>query len=286
VPVEHHKRFTDAEVGAGGEVVARFADGSEARGDVLIGADGIHSRARGVIDLQAPTPRYTGLGNAGGFTSRAAVDLPPGTYQMMFGKRAFFGFTVSPAGEIWWFANPPRKQEMDRAELAAMTTDRWKEYLAGLFADDLSPAVEIIRATEGKIIGTNQHDMPRVPVWRRGPMVIIGDAAHAVSPSSGQGASMAAEDAVALAGCLGAARSDIPAALAAYESRRRERVERVVAYGARIGGTKTVGPAGRMLRDLVLPSFIKRMARADRRTMAWLFQHHAELTPGMPPASR
>ena len=42
---------------------------------------------------------------------------------MIFGKRAFFGYTTAPSGETWWFANPPRKTPLDRETLAAMDTE-------------------------------------------------------------------------------------------------------------------------------------------------------------------
>src|ERR687898_3578310 len=175
--VEYGKRLVDAETTPGG-VTARFEDGTRATGDLLIGADGIHSRTRRIIDPAAPKPRYTGLGNIGGFTRNAPVNTEPGIYVMTWGKRAFFGYTVSPSGEVWWFANPPSARELTRAELVA-TTVQWKRQLIGLFADDVCPAVEIIRATAGELAGTNQHDMPSVPTWHEGPLVIVGDAAHA-----------------------------------------------------------------------------------------------------------
>ena len=121
------------------------------------------------------------------------------------------------------------------------STEEWKRRLIDLFVDDATPAVEIIRATAGELAGTNQYDMPSVPTWHRGPMVIVGDAAHATSPSSGQGASMAIEDAVVLAKCLRDL-PDVSRAFAAYEQLRRERVERVVAQGARSSSGKAAGP--------------------------------------------
>jgi 2-polyprenyl-6-methoxyphenol hydroxylase-like FAD-dependent oxidoreductase len=78
-----------------------------------------------------------------------------------------------------------------------------------------------------------EHDCT-VPTWHNDRMVIIGDAAHATSPSSGQGASMAIEDSIVLAKCL----RDVPdtsAAFTAFEELRRNRVERVVRYGKRSG---------------------------------------------------
>ena len=216
IRIEHGKRLVAAEPTLSGGVVARFEDGSSARGDVLIGADGIHSRTRRIIDPAAPRPRYSGLGNVGGY-SRASTSTPgvqPGTYVMVFGKRAFFGYVLSPAGDVWWFANPPSVAELSRAELTA-TPGQWKWRLLELFDRDAGPAADIIRQADTLTV-TNQHDLPRVPTWWRGPMVIIGDAAHAASPSSGQGASLAIEDSVVLAQCL----RDFPdptAAFAAFE---------------------------------------------------------------------
>jgi len=272
IPIQHGKRLTTAEPTPNGRVVGRFEDGTSAEGDVLIGADGIHSRTRRIIDPAAPEPRYTGLGNIGGFTRAARVAAKPGTYVMVFGKRAFFGYTLSPSEEIWWFANPPSATEIPRAELAATTPEQWKARLIELFAADAGPAVDIIRSTTVMPLGTNQYDMPKVPTWWRGPMIIIGDAAHAASPSSGQGASLAMEDALVLAKCL----RDLPdtaRAFAAYEQLRRRRVERVVAYGARSASGKAAGPIARVVRDLVLPLLLKRFAT---QAQDWLFAYHID----------
>ena len=106
-------------------------------------------------------------------------------------------------------------------------------------------------------------------------MVIVGDAAHAASPASGQGASMAIEDAVVLARCL----RDLPhiqQAFAAYEQLRRERVERVVAQGARSSSGKAVGPIARVLRDLMLPVILKRFASSGEKSLAWMYGYHID----------
>jgi FAD-dependent urate hydroxylase len=270
--VEYGKRLVGAETMLDG-VVARFEDGTEAEGDLLIGADGVHSRTRRIIDPSAPGARYVPVLNIGGFARGVTVQAEPGTFRMVFGKRAFFGYAVHPSGEVWWFANPPRADEPTGAELAAIGSEQWREMLIGLVADDDSPAVEIIRSTPGKLAGWATYDLPSVPIWYRGSMIIIGDAAHATAPSSGQGASMAIEDAVVLARCL----RDLPdtgQAFAAYERLRRARVERIVAHGARTSNSKAAGPVARVLRDLMMPMILKRVARGE--SLAWMHDYHIE----------
>jgi FAD-dependent urate hydroxylase len=270
--VEYGKRLVDAETTPDG-VTARFEDGTEAVGDLLIGADGIHSRTRRIIDPSAPGARYVPVLNIGGYARDVTVQAEPGTFRMVFGKRAFFGYAVHPSGEIWWFANPPCADEPTRAELAAIGTEQWREMLIDQFAGDASPAVEIIRSTPGKLAGWATYDLPSVPTWYRGSLVIIGDAVHATAPSSGQGASMAIEDAVVLARCL----RDLPdtgQAFAAYERLRRARVERIVAHGARTSNSKAAGPVGRVLRDLMMPLILKRVARGE--SLAWMHDYHID----------
>jgi FAD-dependent urate hydroxylase len=271
--VEYGKRLVDAETTRDGVVVARFEDGTEAEGDLLVGADGIHSRTRSIIDPSAPGARYIPVLNIGGYARDVCVPAEPGTFRMVFGKRAFFGYAVHPSGEVWWFANPPRADEPTSAELAAISTEQWKKMLVDLFAGDDTPAVEIIRSTPGKLAGWATYDLPSVPTWTRGSMIVIGDAAHATAPSSGQGASMAIEDAVVLARCL----RDLPEigqALAAYERLRRARVQRIVAHGARTSNSKAAGPVARVLRDLMMPAILKRVA--DGGSLAWMHDYHID----------
>jgi FAD-dependent urate hydroxylase len=270
--VEYGKRLVDAETTPDG-VVVRFEDGSEAWGDLLIGADGIHSRVRRIIDPSAPGARYIPVLNIGGFASGVRVPAKPGTFRMIFGKRAFFGYAVHPSGEVWWFANPPRADEPSSAKLAATTSEQWREMLMDLFSDDDSPANEIIRSTPGKLSGWATYDLPSVPKWHRDTMIVIGDSAHATAPSSGQGASMAIEDAVVLARCLRDS-PDTERAFAAYERLRRRRVERIVAQGARTSNSKAAGPIARRIRDLMMPTILKRVANG--KSLAWMHDYHVD----------
>ncbi|MFC5995179.1 FAD-dependent oxidoreductase [Pseudonocardia hispaniensis] len=272
--VHHGKRLVDAESAADG-VRARFADGTTAEADLLIGCDGLRSRVREIIDPGAAPARYVPVLNIGGYTRSVRPGAPPGEYQMIFGKRMFFGWAVAPDGEVWWFANPPRRAEPAPGELAAMTTEQWRSWLVDLVAGDRTPAREIIEATPGDLRGWATYDIPAVRTWHRDRMIIIGDAAHATSPASGQGASMAIEDAVVLARCLRDI-ADVPAAFAGYEALRRSRVERVVAQGARASSSKAAGPVGRVFRDLLLPLVLRRAAGDNGASLAWIHRHHIE----------
>jgi len=271
--VEYGKRLVDAETAKDGGVAARFEDGTEAEGDLLVGTDGIHSRTRRIIDPFAPAARYIPVLNIGGYASGMSVQAEPGTFRMVFGKRAFFGYAVHPSGEVWWFANPPRADEPTGEELTSISTEQWRKMLVDLFAEDDTPAVDIIHATPGELSGWATYDLPSVPTWHRGSMIIIGDAAHATAPSSGQGASMAIEDAVVLARCL-RDRPDITQAFAAYERLRRARVERIVAHGARTSNSKAAGPVGRVIRDLMMPLILKRVASGE--SLAWMHDYHID----------
>jgi 2-polyprenyl-6-methoxyphenol hydroxylase-like FAD-dependent oxidoreductase len=272
IPIAYARRLVDLRESAD-EVTAAFADGSTATGDLLVGADGLHSRTRMVLNPDGPAPRYLGLLNAGGFTAApvaADLDRTPGLMHMDFGKRAFFGWSVAPDGSVWWFANPPRKRPVRPGEF---TAESWKTHLLELFADDATPAAAIIRATDEALGPWNTDDLPRVPVWRTGRCVLVGDAAHAVSPSSGQGASMAIEDAVVLGRCLADGRGRAGALdLAGYEQQRRGRVEKVVAYGRRSGSSKIAGPVGAVVRDALTPLIMKLVYRRGD-PQAWILDH-------------
>ena len=112
------------------------------------------------------------------------------------------------------------------------------------------------------------HSIPHLPRWHRGRMLVVGDAAHAPSPSSGQGASLAIEDAVVLAACL----RDLPdpsTALDRFEAARRPRVEQIIRWAERTNSSKAAGPVGRVVRDAVLPVILRASARSGANERAY-----------------
>jgi len=192
---------------------------------------------------------------------------------MIFGRRAFFGYALAPDGEVWWFANVPQSREPARGEVQATDPEEWRRRLLGLFADDAGPAVRLIEATPQLSPASPIHAVPHLPAWHRDRMIVIGDAAHAPSPTSGQGASLCIEDAVVLAQCL----RDLPtpaAAFARFEAARRRRVERIVKWAARISSSKAAGPVGRVIRDALMPMFMKMAATSPM--MKEIYGYHLE----------
>lgn len=106
IRTEHGRRLVGAEE-TGDQVIGRFSDGSTASADVLIGADGIRSTVRSLIDPRAPQPHYTGLLGFGGLANDTGLSPTGGKLYMVFGKRAFFGYGVFDDGSCGWFANLP-----------------------------------------------------------------------------------------------------------------------------------------------------------------------------------
>ena len=108
-----------------------------------------------------------------------------------------------------------------------------------------------------------------MPRWHSGRLCLIGDAAHATTPSAGQGASLALEDAMVLAQCV--RDIDVPEhAFAAFERARRRRVEAIVKQSRRTGSAKAVsGPIGEWIRDRVLPLFLRLGTKAQERHYAY-----------------
>ncbi len=280
IEVRHGTRVVDVqETGAG--VAVELADGTALRGDLLVAADGVRSPLRRRVDPGAPEGRYVGLTNFGGVTRRTplAASLPDEAWQMVFGGQAFFGAHRTPDGDVVWFANVPRPA-IGADERAATSDEQWREWLVGLFEDDAGPAAELVSTGELELAGDSTYDLGHVPVWSRGRLLLVGDAAHAPAPSSGQGASMALEDAVELARCLRDVPGGVEAAFAAYEGLRRSRVERIVAAGARSSSAKTPGRVGRVVRDAML-RLVFRYVVTDR-SVAWMSDHRVSLDAPVP----
>lgn len=272
ITMEFGKRLQTFTVTDEQGVIAQFEDGTQAEGDFLLGCDGIQSRTRQVMLPDAPKPVYTGLMNFGGFAN--GLDLPATTLmQMVFGRRAFFGYAVTPTDGIYWFSNTSHPNEPSRAELKATSDEVWLQRLLELHRDDPAPVSAIIRATRGGELGSYPtYDMPPLPTWHKGPVCLIGDAAHATSPHVGQGASLALEDALILAKCLRDA-PDLEQAFTTFETLRKARAEKLIVQARRTGNSKVVSnPIQAWFRDLTLPFFL----RLGAKSTEWVYAYQAD----------
>ena len=232
----------------------RCENGTELSADVVVGADGVRSAVReavlSAVDRGRPEPRWVGFLDVGGVTR---VDLPDTVQQLVFGRRAFFGVVVRD-GLAYWFSNLPRPTAPSREQLQAASPAQWLATVQAEHEGDPDPVRTVLAAARpDDIAGVwPVHDLPPLPAWHAGRLCLVGDAAHAVSPSAGQGASLALEDAAVLVRCLGADASPV-LANARYESLRKARAEKVVALGRRLSSAKAPGPVGAWFRDLFLP---------------------------------
>ncbi|GHH17030.1 FAD-dependent oxidoreductase [Streptomyces lanatus] len=221
IGIRHSMRLVSVDDGPDG-VTAHFADGTTATADLLIGADGLSSTVR---RLTAPDvrPVYAGQFVFYGYTREAPDTATAGTITMVRGSSAAFGYAVSPEGEAHWFARVS-DEPLTAADIEQGTPARLREMLLPRLRKDTTPAADLVAATTDDLMVTNATELPTGTPWRSGRTLLIGDAAHAASPATGQGASMALEDAVVLAKSLRDA-PDTDAALTLYETLRRPRVE-------------------------------------------------------------
>jgi 2-polyprenyl-6-methoxyphenol hydroxylase-like FAD-dependent oxidoreductase len=264
---EYGKRLVGATQGPN-SVTARFGDGSTATADVLIGADGVRSTVRTLIDPEAPSAGYTGLLSFQGYVDAGpGLNPEPGVMTFAFGKRAYYLFWRMADGRVTWGANLPSKRYMSLAEARTVPAEEWLRTLRETYAGDLPGELLANRTTAENLDITGAiHIMPPVPHWHRGRTVLVGDAVHAPSNSTGQGASLAIESAIQLARCL----RDLPdaaSAFSAYERLRRERVEKIAKRGARTNSAKTPGPVGRKAMQVLMPIFFRMMN--FEKVMGW-----------------
>ena len=237
------------------------ADGA----DLVVGADGIWSAARRAVDPAAPEPAYAGLysvsGVSDGLDGTEAAE--PGAWNMIFGRQGAFIYLPAPDGTIWWSAQVSAKAPPE--DLAGIGPDE----LAALFRRERQ-AVAILRGARTVHAATLHHVLAPVRRWHGSDIVLIGDAAHPAG--AGQGASMAIEDAVELAGQLSSPRA-VADALARFDTARRDRAGKMAKIAAANRDAKTAGPVTAALRNLIMPVMF---GRFYERATGWLYDYDPE----------
>lgn len=223
-------------------VSVRLADGGSARGELLIGADGLRSTIRAEV-IGDGAPRYAGYLAWRGIAARDEVPVA-GEF---WGSGGLFGVVPLPGGLVYWFgtkrvpANGQDTPVQRKAEALATFAD-WHPSVPALI--DATPADAILR--------NDICDRSPRTGWSDGRVTLLGDAAHPMTPHLGQGACQAIEDAAVLGTCLSESDS-VQAALIDYERRRYSRTARVVRL-SRLAGrvAQTRNPLLRRGRDALL----------------------------------
>lgn len=212
-------RFVRFERGAG-EVSARFADGREEGGDILVGADGLFSAVRAQLHGDG-RPRYAGFTAWRGVAVPGRDLVPEGADLGLWGPGSEFGLANIGGGRLYWYLTK-NASEGEGDGPAGRKADVL-ERLRGWYG----PASGAVEATDGEaILRTDIYDRePLGEAWGRGRVTLLGDAAHPMTPNLGQGACQAVEDAVVLARCL--AEGPAEDALRRYEGRRAARTAMV-----------------------------------------------------------
>lgn len=201
----------------GAKLAVTLSDGSTDEGDVLVAADGLHSAVRAqlhpVNDL-----RYSGYTAWRGVADFDPKRITPGE---TWGRGMRFGQTLLSGNRSYWFATANRPQ-------GERSPDGEQAEVLRLFGAWHDPIPELVWATPAAaVLRHDICDRPPLTRWGRGPVTLLGDAAHPTTPNLGQGGCMAIEDAVVLRDALVAA-SSVEAALRNYEAKRIPRTTQLV----------------------------------------------------------
>src|SRR5215469_2645891 len=267
------KRCTEV-LTSGGAAVARFADGTEAEADVIVGADGIHSVVRASL-FGADDPRFTGkvcyrsvIPTSAVTGSQPAADngqwLGPHGTIVLYPLRGTELINVVCHHDDGQYRHESWVTECGRQEVLDRYAD-WHESLLRLFAAGDTWYKWAL------------YDRDPIPAWTRDRVTLLGDAAHPMLPYLGQGACQALEDGAVLATALQAEAADPVTGLARYERTRRPRASRVV-LTARERGLSNHLPSrsAAWRRDLAI-AVRRRLNRRDPegRGTAWLADYDA-----------
>jgi salicylate hydroxylase len=264
--IELHPRFTVAEIGQQpGGVTVRSAAGDHAEGAALIGADGLWSSVRKVVEPQSAL-RFAGATASRALVARDQVPSPMDApiVGLWLGPRAHLVHYPVQGGRrlniVAVTAGGPERQgwnaETDRDILHAAYASWCKESKTSL-------------ESAGGWRSWSLYRLAALPRWSQDRIALLGDAAHPVLPYMAQGAALAVEDAATLAESITATPGEIAAALLRYQSLRQARATRVQRQSRRYGRLYHLGGPLRLARNLMLK---RRSEETSLRRLDWLYE--------------
>lgn len=224
-----------------------FKDGAADTGELVIGADGLNSVTRQFVYPAAPPRRWTFVVCYRGLIPREEVakltkedgspmDYNPIDSASMDARKTEFGYVVTywvRGGEllnVWMGYYEPDADEFEGDEGDWFPADRMEmiRNMKIAFKDDVR--MDDVVALAGSVVKPTKwglYDLDAFPSWHNGRVAVLGDAAHAVLPTFGQGAALAIEDGAALGKCFELHGKDVYSALLHYERVRHYRGTRV-----------------------------------------------------------
>lgn len=229
------------------DVAVTFSDGSKSVYDIVVGADGLFSRTRGMILADAPKPKFTGQA-----CWRVQFDIPQGWNEncMYIGKDVKLGFTLCAPDKMYMYLleTVPNNPKVKPQEYLSKLTE--------LTAEFTGPVEQVLKTM------SEQNDMNYRPLeailleeaWSVGRVVLLGDAAHATTPHLGAGAGMAVEDAIVLVQEL-EKNETVEKAFDAYFKRRLPRGKIVVGNSLKLGELEMSGAPMSEIGKLMGESF-------------------------------
>jgi salicylate hydroxylase len=254
-----------------GGAEASFEDGTCVTADLIIGADGVHSRVRRSI-FNTEKARFSGNVAYRGLVPLervASLDLERNVTVWIGPGKHFVHYFVSGGRLVNFVAV---------IEESSWTRESWSD--RGDIADALAayegwhPQVRAILGAVGEVFRWALLDRPPLDPWSHGRVTLMGDACHPMLPFMAQGAAQAIEDAATLAICLkDVVHSRIPEALQRYEALRRPRTTKVQEISLANATTFHL-PDGPKQQERDAQMSARSAGRAN--SIAWLYGHDAE----------
>lgn len=200
-----------------------FADGSQIKADLLIGADGTHSITRKFVLGHQVERRYAGYVNWNGLVQIDEKIAPAQQWTTYVGEGKRVSLMPVAENRFYFFFDVPVEAGLPNQR------DQYKTELKKYFKDWCSPVHQLIdRLDEQKTNRVEIHDIEPFMNFYKGRVVLLGDAAHSTTPDIGQGGCQAMEDAIYLARALQINTFGLSDALERYQNKRNDRTKQMV----------------------------------------------------------